>query len=178
MDSKGIASSDVACNIATSKGLDLGQSAPVFSKVYEAYDAQGNLKWKEETHNLVVNQGKNDILDKYFKGSSYTASWFAGLKGTGTIAAGDTLASHAGWSEITSYTGDRKAITWGTVSSQSLTATAVSFAITGTVTVAGGFICTVATGTSGILYSVENFSSSRSLENGDTLNVTCTVSMS
>jgi hypothetical protein len=160
--------------------MESNQSAPSFKKVYQAFDAEGNLKWSEETHNLVTNQGKNDILDKYFKGSSYTAAWFLGLKGTGTIAAGDTLASHGGWTEITGYTGDRKAITWGTAASQELSASStVSFAITATVTIAGGFITTAETGTSGILYSVENFSTSRSLVSGDTLNVTTIeVSMS
>src|SRR4051812_26948682 len=30
-------------------------------------------QWREVFHNLVTTEGKNDILDKYFKGSSYTA---------------------------------------------------------------------------------------------------------
>jgi hypothetical protein len=52
-------------------------------------------------------RGKNDLLDKYFKGSAYTATWFLCLKGTGTAAVGDTLASHAGWAEVTPYSGNR-----------------------------------------------------------------------
>lgn len=143
----------------------------------ECRDRFGNLKWVEDVPNLVVNAGLNDLLDKYFKGSSYTAAWYIGLKGAGTIAAGDTLASHAGWSEITDYSGDRKAATFGTVSGQSLSnsGSPASFSITGTATVAGAFLCTAATGTSGVLYGVANFSSSRSTESGDTLNVTCTT---
>lgn len=132
-------------------------------------------QWVEVFDNLVTNVGRNDVLDKYFKGSSYTAAWYMGLKGTGSAAAGDTLASHAGWSEVTPYSGNRKAITWGTTSSQSNTASAVSFAITGTATVAGAFISSVDTGTSGILYSAGDFAASRSVANGDTLNVTPTV---
>lgn len=179
MESKSNPKSQLNASIMTNRIMESNQSAPVLHKIYHAFDAEGNLKWSEETSNLVVNQGKNDILDKYFKGSSYTAAWFLGLKGTGTIAAGDTLASHAGWTEITGYTGNRKSITWGTAASQALSASStVTFAINATVTIAGGFICTVATGTSGILYSVENFSTSRSLVSGDTLNVTTiTVSM-
>ena len=35
----------------------------------ECYDADGNLKWSDDIHNLVVTVGKNDMLDKYFAGS-------------------------------------------------------------------------------------------------------------
>lgn len=164
--------------IMTSKTTESHLPAPRLHYSFEAVNSNGEVKWTEEGYNLVTNQGKNDILDKYFKGSAYSATWFCGLKGTGTEVVGDTLASHASWAEITAYTGSRKAITFGTVASQSLSATAVSFAINATVTVAGAFIANVASGTSGILYSVENFASSRALESGDTLNVTVTVSMS
>lgn len=135
-------------------------------------------KWREKVRNLVMTAGKTDIVDKYFKGSSYTAAWFMGLKGAGTIAAGDTLASHAGWSEVTPYSGNRPGITWGSTSSGSNTASAVSYSITGTSTVAGAFICTVATGTSGVLYSCSDFAASRNVASGDTLNVTPTESVS
>jgi hypothetical protein len=100
------------------------------------------------------------------------------LKGTGTAAVGDTLASHAGWSEVTPYSGNRPAITFGSTSAGSNTATAVSFTITGTATVAGAFISSVNTGTSGKLYSAGDFAASRSVASGDTLNVTPTVSQS
>lgn len=135
-------------------------------------------KWREKVRNLVMTAGKTDIVDKYFKGSSYTAAWYMGLKGAGTIAAGDTLASHAGWSEVTPYSGNRPAITWGTTTSGSNTATAVSYSITGTSTVAGAFICTVNTGSSGVLYSCSDFAASRNVASGDTLNVTPTESVS
>lgn len=132
--------------------------------------------WEDVAHNLVTNEGRDEVLDKLFKGSSYTAAWYLGLKGTGSEAAGDTLASHAGWSEVTPYSGNRPSVTWGTVGSQSLAASsAVSYSITGTATVAGAFLATVNTGTSGILYSAGDFAASRSVANGDTLNVTPTV---
>jgi hypothetical protein len=34
------------------------------------HDADGNFKWEETTHNLVVNQGLQDMNTKYFSGSS------------------------------------------------------------------------------------------------------------
>lgn len=151
---------------------------PYFTYVVECVGADGAVKWTEEYKNLVTTVGKTDIVDKYFKGSAYTAAWFLGLKGTGTAAVGDTLASHAGWTEVTPYTGNRLAITFGTTSGGANTATAVSYAITlaGPTTVAGAFVCSVNTGTSGTLYSAGDFAVSRSVVSGDTLNVTLTVS--
>jgi len=135
------------------------------------------VKWQDTAYNTVTNTGRNDILDKYFAGSAYTAAWYLGLKGTGSAAASDTLASHAGWSEVTPYSGNRPAISWSAASSQSKTASAaVSYSINATATVAGAFICTVNSGTSGTLYSAGDFAASRSVASGDTLNVTPTVS--
>jgi hypothetical protein len=128
------------------------------------------------TFNLVTTVGKTDIIDKYLKASGYTAAWYLGLAGAGSKVVGDTLASHAGWTELTPYSGNRPAITWGTTSGGSNTATAVSISITGTATVAGAFVCSVNTGTSGTLYSVGDFAASRGVANGDTLNVTPTLS--
>ncbi len=146
--------------------------------VYDVTDvaADGHVRWHIRFHNLVTTAGKNDLLDKYFKGSSYTAAWYLGLKGTGSAAAGDTAASHSGWSEVTPYSGNRPAITFGTSSSGSNTATAVSYSINATATVAGAFVQSANTGTTGILYSAGDFAASRSVLSGDTLNVTLTVS--
>lgn len=153
-------------------------AAPSFTYEVECKDKDGNVKWSETFKNLVTTVGKTDIIDKYFKGATYTAAFFCGLKGTGSAVVGDTLASHAGWSEVNPYTGNRPAITFGTTSAGSNTATAVSFTINATQTVAGAFISTVNTGTAGTLYSAGDFSASRSVISGDTLNVTLTVSAS
>jgi hypothetical protein len=155
----------------------------------ECHDAQGNLKWEETTHNLVVNQGLQDMNNKYFKGSSYTAAWYLGLitgPGSGTtIAAADTLASHAGWTEFTNYSGNRKAVTFGTpttadpsVVDNSGSPSSFSITSSGGV-VAGAFLCSVATGTSGVLFSASDFQSpgDRTVVSGDTLTVTYTFSL-
>ena len=149
---------------------------PFFTYHVECIGADGQLKWVEDYENLVTTVGKTDLIDKYFKGSAYTAGWFLGLKGTGTAVVGDTLSTHAGWAEVTPYTGNRPGITFGTTSGGSNAATAVSYAITGTATVAGAFVCNQATGTAGTLYSAGDFGVSRSVVSGDTLNVTLTVS--
>lgn len=154
----------------------------------ECLDKDGNLKWSGKMHNLVVNTGLQDMNNKYFKGSSYTAGFYIGLV-TGpasatTYAAGDTLASHAGWTEFVSYSGNRKAVTFGTPSTAApsvidSTGSPSSFAITGTATVAGAFICNAASGTSGILFSEADFDSpgDRNVVSGDTLNVSYTFSL-
>jgi hypothetical protein len=155
--------------------------APAFTFDVVCTGADGVEKWRESFHNTVMTVGKTDIVDKYFKGSSYTAAFYMGIKGTGTQVAGDTMASHAGWSEVTGYSaGTRPAITFGTTSSGSNTATAVTFSINATVTCAGAFITTDSTksGTSGTLYSAGDFAASRSAVSGDTLSVTATVSVS
>ena len=154
-------------------------SAPKAHFSVTCLDAEGNVKWNEEVDNLVLTAGKTDIVDKYLKGSAYTAAWYLLLKGAGTIAVGDTLASHAGWTELQPYAGtNRPAITWGTTASGSNTSTAVGISINATATVAGAGITPVQTGTSGLLYNAADFSVARSVVSGDTLNVTVTISVS
>lgn len=143
--------------------------------------ADGSIRWEEDFNNLVVTVGKNDLLDKYFRASAYTAAFYVGLKGTGTIAAADTMASHAGWAEITAYSnGTRPAFTAAAASagSTSNTASPAVFNINGSATVAGCFITTNNTigGTTGILFSAADFASSRAVLSGDTLTVTYTIS--
>ena len=121
------------------------------------------------------------MLDEYFEGSGYSAAWYLGLVDgatSPTYAAGNTLASHSGWTENTDYTGNRVAVTWSAASSGSKATTATAFNISGSATIAGAFMCTVATGTSGILYSAGNFTGgSRVVASGDTLNVTYTATL-
>src|SRR3990167_9732395 len=147
--------------------------------VVECLGIDGELKWVEEFGNLVVNVGLNDSLDKHFKGSGYSAAWYVGLaSGTPSFAAGDTMASHAGWFEIYPYAGLRPALTLGSVSSQSVdnSASKASYAITATMVIGGAFVNTGATGTAGTLYGGGAFSGgNRSVLSGDTLNVTCTL---
>jgi hypothetical protein len=155
----------------------------------QCVDKDGNVKWEESTHNLVVNEGLQSMNTQYFKGSAYTAAFFLGLvtgPGSGTTyAAADTLASHAGWTEFSNYTGARKAVTFGTATTAdpsviSNSASVSQFTISGGGgTVAGAFLCTVSSGTSGVLFSEADFQSpgDRVVVAGDTLNVTYTFSL-
>lgn len=159
--------------------MNITTKAPRFTYHVQCIGPSGQEKWAETIENLVTTVGKTDLIDKYFKGSSYSAAWYLGLKGTGTAVVGDTLASHSGWSEVTPYSGNRPAITFGTTSGGSNTATAVSYSINASATVAGAFVASAASGTSGTLYSAGDFAEgSRTVASGDTLNVTLTVSAS
>ena len=145
-------------------------------------------KWIEEFDNLVVNAGLDDSLDKHLKGSGYTAAWYMGLTdGTPTVAAGDTMSSHAGWTEVTAYDeANRQTVTFGSVSGQSVDNSGSPCVFTvssnGT-TIGGAFIVTDSTkgGSSGTLYGGGAFSAGdKTLDDDDTLTVTvtCTASAS
>lgn len=150
--------------------------------------ADGVEKWRDEFPNLVVNSGLKLMNDTFFAGSAYTAVWYLGLitgPGSGTTFSGsDTMSSHAGWTENTTYSNaNRPTVTFGAASlaDPSVIATsATSFSINGATTVAGAFLTTNNTkgGTTGTLFSASDFTGGdRILASGDTLNVTYTFTL-
>ena len=156
----------------------------------ECFDAQGNLKWEVEAPNLVVNEGLQDMNAKYFTGTTYTAAWYLGLYGSGSTnspAAGNTMASHSSWTEVTDYSqATRPACTFGTPTTANPSvatnsASPATFSINATTVVGGAFLTTSNTkgGSTGILYSAADFSApgDRSVVSGDTLSVTYTLSL-
>jgi hypothetical protein len=173
------------------KALESGESATAKGVYHmQCFDKDGNLKWEAECPNLVVNVGLQDMNNKYFLGSSYTAAWYIGLYGAGasnTPAAGDTAASHAGWTEVTPYSqATRPACTFGTptTANPSVATNSASpavYTINATQTVGGAFLISNSTksGSTGTLYSASDFTSpgDRSVVSGDTLNVTYTLSL-
>jgi hypothetical protein len=142
-------------------------------------------KWADGYRNLVVTVGRNHLLDTYFSGSAYTASWFLGLvngASAPTYNAADTMASNAGWDEIAPYSNaNRPTLAFAAASAGSkATSAAAVFNINATATIAGGFTVTNNTvlGTTGILYSAGNFTGgNRAVQSGDTLNVSLTLSV-
>ena len=156
----------------------------------QCFDADGNLKWESSLPNLVVNVGLQDMNTQYFKGAAYTAAWFIGLYGAAASnnpAAGDTAASHAGWTEVVPYSNaTRPAATFGTATTAdpsviSNSASPASYTINATSTVGGAFLISNSTksGTTGILFSASDFAApgDRSVASGDTLNVTYTFNL-
>lgn len=141
----------------------------------------GRLLWEERGINTVVTVGKNDLITQYFKGSAYTAAFYIGLKDTGSVVAGDTMGSHGGWTENTTYSeGTRQALTMGTASGGSIdnSAAKASFSINGSTTIFGIFITTSSTkgGTTGTLFAGGDFAASRAVASGDILQTQYTLS--
>jgi hypothetical protein len=176
---------------ALTKALSAGETAAAKGVYHmQCFDKDGNLKWEAECPNLVVNVGLQDMNNKYFLGSAYTAAWYIGLYGAGasnTPAAGDTMSSHAGWTEVVPYSqATRPACTFATptTANPSVATNSASpavYSINATSTVGGAFLTSSSTksGTTGTLYSASDFTSpgDRSVVSGDTLNVTYTLSL-
>ena len=175
-------SETVSGAVARKTGFVEGMSAGgVFT--ITCYSSNGQEKWVDIAQNLVVNTGLQDMNNKYFSGSGYTAAWYIGLvnntSASTTFSGGDTLASHAGWDENSSYSGNRKAATFGAAtladpSNINNASSTASFTMTANATISGAFLTNVATGTSGLLFSVSDFQTpgDRTVVSGDVLNVT------
>lgn len=157
----------------------------------ECFDKDGNLKWVAETPNLVVNVGLQYMAGTALTSTAQITTWYVGLYGSGSTnspAAGDTMSSHAGWTEVVAYSESTRptatfaAATNANPSVVTNTASKAVFTINGTTTVGGAFLTSNNTkgGTTGTLFSAADFQSpgDRSVVNGDILNVTYTFSLS
>ncbi len=148
------------------------------------FSRNGKVFEKFDTHNLVVTQGKNSILDVYFGAATQITSWYMGLVTNSSFtafAAGDTAAQIGGsngWTESTVYSGGaRKAWTPAAASAGSITNTSVvTFNITSSDTLKGAFIVSSSSGTSGKLWAEVAFPSTVPVNNGDDVKVTYTLS--
>lgn len=154
----------------------------------ECHDKDGNLKWSAQTDNLVVNVGLQYLAGCGLTSTTQITTWYIGLYGAGasnTPAASDTLSSHAGWTEITPYSGNRPSATFAAATNANPSvvtnsASKAQFTMNATATVGGAFLCSVASGTSGTLFSAADFSSpgDRSVVSGDVISVGYTFSLS
>jgi len=154
------------------------------------HDKNGNLKWEQKSHNLVVNVGLAYVNTTFFKGSGYTAAWYIGVYGPASSnnpSSTDTMASHAGWTEVTAYSNaTRPAATFGaaTTADPSVIANSAApaqFLINASANVGGAFLTTGDSpgGSSGVLFSASDFAApgDRVVQNGDVLSVTYTFSL-
>lgn len=173
--------------IAGTKNTEVAKATGRFRM--ECYDKDGILKWTAESQNLVVNVGLQYMAGTALTSTTQITTWYIGLYGAGasnTPAAGDTMASHAGWTEVTPYAGNRPTATFAAATNANPsvvtnTASPASFSINATQTVGGAFLVSnnTAGGSTGTLFSAADFQSpgDRSVVSGDTLNVTYQFSL-
>ena len=62
------------------------------------------MQWQDEYENMVVDEGCNYVLSASLAGGTPITTWYLGIMNASpTVAATDTMASHAGWTEWTNY---------------------------------------------------------------------------
>ena len=156
----------------------------------ECHDKDGKLKWSADSKNLVVNAGLAYMAGSALTSVTQITTWYIGLYGAGasnTPAAGDTMASHAGWTEVVPYSNaTRVAATFATATTASPSvvtnaASPATFTINATSVVGGAFLTSgsAKSGTTGTLFSAGDFSApgDRSVVSGDIISVTYTFSL-
>jgi hypothetical protein len=138
-----VVSSGLTCN---TKAGETAQATGVYH--VECHDKDGNLKWTADSKNLVVNVGLQYMAGTALTSVTQITTWYLGLYGAGasnTPAAGDTMSSHAGWTEVTTYSNaNRVTATFATATTANPsvvtnTASPAVFNINGTTTVGVAF---------------------------------------
>ena len=161
----------------------------------QCFDKDGNLKWQDENHNLVVNGGLQYMCGTALTSTAQITTWYLGLYGPGATnspAAGNTMGSHTSWTEDINYSNaTRPACTFAsaTLANPSVatnTASVATFTMNNPTTIGGAFLvggaagtANVKGGTGGTLFSAADFASpgDRSVVSGDTINLTYTLSL-
>lgn len=162
------------------------KSGARFGGVFDiwCYRPNGEIRWKDQACNKVVDEGLNHILNILLKNGTTSDPWYIGLTDTSpTVASDDTLTgTHSGWSEITAYDeGSRQEFVDDALSSQSVdnSASMASFSINSNGTVIGGAFLSdsSSTGSNGKLLCAAAFSGGdKTADSGDTLKVKYTFS--
>lgn len=150
----------------------------------EAY--RGDKLLLSESFNATTNEGLNNMLGVTFHGDTQQSSWYSfliGSSGYTGLAAGDTMASHTGWTETVAYSETtRQQWTCGAPASKSITnATAMTYTISVDNTVVKGIGVTsdnTKSGTAGKLWATGLFSADQTFLSGDQLKITYTVNIS
>lgn len=149
----------------------------------------GTVRWEHGFPNGVVNEGLDRILNTMFDGTTQigAGAWYLGLidaSGFTALAAGDTYASHSGWSEATQYDEATRGA-WNPAAStaqSSSNTTTVDFTMNATKTIYGIFLASVSTkgdstsGANNVLWATGQFpGGSQAVVSGDVLKITYTI---
>jgi hypothetical protein len=133
-------------------------------------NADGTVADEFDIGNAATTLGLNYLLDAGFRAVTPITTWYISLindSGFSAVSAGDTMSSHAGWTELTNYTESTRpqwspaAASGGIVQNT----TAISFTISGARTVRGLFVTSVNTkgGTTGTLWATAVEAAGRAL---------------
>lgn len=145
----------------------------------------GSLAWEDHFPNMATTAGLNHILNTEFVSGTQVTTWYVGLISNvsfSSLSAGDTMASHGGWLEGTSYS-ETVRQTWspGSASGGSVSnSTTMNFTTNASgVALYGVFVVTDNTkgGTVGTLWATGAFSQVQSPTNGQVIKVTYTVTL-
>jgi len=144
-------------------GLDFLRKGGTFN--IECYDEKGNLKWTDESKNVVLRTGgKQHALDVLFASGTQVTTWHLGVSNDATALDQDySLAGEVGTRQATTFTRTDE-----TVDSDQESFTGI------TDTVRKAFVVSAASG--GSVFAISDLSTARVLTSGDTLKVTYSIS--
>lgn len=141
-------------------------------------NSDGIIKWNDVADNMVVNVGLQHILNVVFSGSTQTATWYVGLTAsTTTVASGDTMVTHAGWTEFTAYDEATRQEWTEVITNQSMTNSAAkaTYTVSTDSSIIGGAFLTSSNtkgGSAGTIMCCAAFSAgNKSADDNDTLEV-------
>ena len=129
--------------------------------------------------------GRDHGLDVKYKDGTKITSWYIGLinsSGFTAISADNTMASHAGWTELNAQYDEAARVEWppGAVSNQEVVnATGRVFTFNTSIGVKGYFITSDSTkgGSSGTIDDLYEYESTKNFNDDDTLTITHTHKM-
>ena len=184
-----------SANMSIASIAGMGESAQAEGVyTFKCFEYEGGpLLWEDKIDNVVCTLGKNLMLQTALTGSAYTVTGpYMGLISSVSytaVAAADTMASHAGWTEAGSTNAPtfaaRVAPAFGTASAGAIsTSTPTSFTMTGAGTLVGAFITygpgavTTLMNTSGTLLSAGAFTGgNQPVNSGNVVQVTYSLSL-
>jgi len=172
--------SEASASLSRKRGVE-GSFAPRGEFNVEHW-RDGKLLGTYKFPNGVTNEGKDHALGATFNLVTQINPWYIGIvdnSGFTAFAAADTMSSHAGWNEFTTYS-EATRVDWGedAASGQAISnSTPATFNITGSGTLQGVFVTSVNTksGTTGTLWATASFASTIPVVNTDQLKITYTV---
>lgn len=154
---------------------------------FEHKNKDGEVIWDQDwTQNALADEGEEDILDVYFRGAAAPASFYVRLFNDTPVETDSIsdLTNEPSGNGYAAQTIERSAVGWPTLALDSGDFRAVSKTVT--FTASGGdwdqsvtnLALTTSTDSSGLLVAYVALSATRTLTNGDSLDVTTAIKLS